>query len=140
VRAERPTSREALVTYLDTLFTDRVLEGALSNSDLTFKELEIVKQTFIHILQGVHHPRIRYPEQRGSVTLDSDNGSNGEGNGGSDLGGGPSGGPGGDQIVPPTTGWGNFGSEAGQTGADSLIYSFTGSSHSSSGRYRGGEI
>ncbi len=65
VRAERPANREALVTFIEKLITDRVLEGALSNSDLTFKELETVKQIFVHILQGVHHPRIRYPKKRG---------------------------------------------------------------------------
>ena len=116
VRAERPASREALVTYLDKLFTDRVLEGALSNSDLTFKELETVKQTFIHILQGVHHPRIRYPDKKSPIDSNNDNGAKGGGADDADA----------SHISPPTAGWGNPEARPGQTGPKTQILTFTG--------------
>ena len=130
VRAERPASREALVTFLDKLFTDRVLEGALSNSDLTFKELETVKQTFLHILQGVHHPRIRYPERRSPSDVGKGDGAREEG------GEGESGDAGADQISPPTVGWGNPVTRRTQPGSETPPLSFTGLS----GSYRSGEI
>jgi hypothetical protein len=125
VRAERPASREALVALLEKLITGRVLEGALSNSDLTFKELETVKETFVHILQGVHHPRIRYPEKKtaaaknGTASSDSNSSdSNSSDSNSSEKSTSENGRKvvppvpeaetvaAADRIVPPTTGWG----------------------------------
>lgn len=62
VRAERPATREDLQALVNRLITDRVLEGALDSSPLTFNELQIVKQVFVQVLQGIHHPRISYPQ------------------------------------------------------------------------------
>lgn len=61
VRAERPASREDLQALVNRLITDRVLQGALDSSPLTFRELQIVKAVFLQVLQGIHHPRIQYP-------------------------------------------------------------------------------
>jgi hypothetical protein len=61
VRAERPGSRQELDALLDKLITERVLDGSLEQSDLTLGELSKIKQVFSQVLQGVHHPRIRYP-------------------------------------------------------------------------------
>lgn len=62
VRAERPATREELEDLVDELITQRVLDGALNNCNLTFKELQTVKKVFLQVLQGVHHPRIKYPK------------------------------------------------------------------------------
>ena len=62
VRAERPTTRDDLQTLVDRLITERVQEGALDSSPLTFHELQIVKSVFLQVLQGIHHPRIQYPQ------------------------------------------------------------------------------
>jgi cyclic-di-AMP phosphodiesterase PgpH len=61
VRAERPASRQDLETMVDRLIMQRVLDGSLNRSELTFKDLQTVKQIFVQVLQGVHHPRIKYP-------------------------------------------------------------------------------
>ena len=37
-------------------------EGELNASNLTFRELQVIKDVFLQVLQGVHHPRIQYPE------------------------------------------------------------------------------
>ncbi|MCB0114136.1 MAG: HDIG domain-containing protein, partial [Caldilineaceae bacterium] len=63
VRAERPSSRKDLENMVDRLITDRVLDGSLTQCSLTFKELHAIKRTFVQVLQGVHHPRIKYPSQ-----------------------------------------------------------------------------
>lgn len=61
VRAERPATRQDLEQMVNKLITQRVLDGALDQSNLTFLELQVVKSTFVQVLQGVHHPRIKYP-------------------------------------------------------------------------------
>jgi putative nucleotidyltransferase with HDIG domain len=62
VRAVRPASREELETLVNRLIDERVAEGELSDSNLTFRELQLTKEVFLQVLQGVHHPRIQYPE------------------------------------------------------------------------------
>lgn len=62
VRAVRPATREELEILVNRLIDERVAEGELSDSNLTFRELQVIKDVFLHILQGVHHPRIQYPE------------------------------------------------------------------------------
>jgi hypothetical protein len=61
VRAERPATRQDLENMVNRLVTDRVLDGSLVQSDLTFQEVQTIKRTFVQVLQGVHHPRIKYP-------------------------------------------------------------------------------
>ncbi|MBK8046628.1 MAG: HDIG domain-containing protein [Anaerolineales bacterium] len=62
VRAVRPATREDLEALVDRLIDERVASGELENSNLTFAELQTVKNVFLQVLQGVHHPRIVYPE------------------------------------------------------------------------------
>ncbi len=62
VRAMRPASREELAALINRLIDERVAEGELNESNLTFKDLQDVREVFIQVLQGVHHPRISYPE------------------------------------------------------------------------------
>ncbi len=61
VRAERPSTRQELENMVNKLVTQRVLDGSLDQSDLTFHELQTIKRIFVQVLQGVHHPRIKYP-------------------------------------------------------------------------------
>ncbi|MEZ4676055.1 MAG: HDIG domain-containing protein [Caldilineaceae bacterium] len=62
VRSVRPATREELEKLVNKLIDDRVTEGALNYCDLTFKDLQTVRKVFIQVLQGVHHPRISYPD------------------------------------------------------------------------------
>ena len=62
VRANRPATRDDLQKLVDRLIADRVKEGALDSSPLTFQELQVVKSVFLQVLQGIHHPRIQYPQ------------------------------------------------------------------------------
>ena len=58
----RPSTREELEELVNRLIDERVAEGELNDCNLTFRELQTIKEVFMHILQGVHHPRIRIPE------------------------------------------------------------------------------
>ncbi len=62
IRAMRPSTREELEELVNRLIDERVAEGELNDCNLTFRELQTIKEVFMHILQGVHHPRIQYPE------------------------------------------------------------------------------
>jgi membrane-associated HD superfamily phosphohydrolase len=41
----------------------KVLEGQLDDSDLTFRELRLIQESFVPILTSAMHPRIRYPDE-----------------------------------------------------------------------------
>jgi putative nucleotidyltransferase with HDIG domain len=61
IRAERPATRQDLESMIEQLITQRVLDGSLDQSSLTFHEVHVIRQVFVQVLQGVHHPRIKYP-------------------------------------------------------------------------------
>lgn len=49
---------EAIVTRV---IRERVDDGQLDDCDLTLREIERVRRTFIQMLEGVYHPRVEYP-------------------------------------------------------------------------------
>jgi len=62
VRSMRPTSAEELAEVVNRIIDQRVADGQLSECDLTLRDLEITRETFISALKGAFHPRIRYPQ------------------------------------------------------------------------------
>jgi putative nucleotidyltransferase with HDIG domain len=62
-RANRPGSVEEIEELVDDLISRRMADGQLDESDLTLRDVQKVKETFVRILQGIYHPRIRYPEE-----------------------------------------------------------------------------
>ena len=64
-RANRPRSVEEIEELVDRLVRSRVEDGQLDGSDLTLKDLQTVRETFVSVLQGIYHPRIKYPEDAG---------------------------------------------------------------------------
>lgn len=59
-----------LEKFINELVSKKRDSGQLDNSDLTFRELEIIKQTFVNILAGYYHSRIEYPGQKESGQKD----------------------------------------------------------------------
>jgi len=51
-----------LAEIVDSVIRERLDDGQLDECDLTLKQIEQVRQTFISILEGIYHPRIEYPE------------------------------------------------------------------------------
>jgi len=45
------------------LIVDRFSADQMSNSELTLRDLDIIKKSFVHILAGQFHSRIEYPEE-----------------------------------------------------------------------------
>ncbi len=48
---------------IDKIIQSRVADGQLNNSPITFSDINKIKESFISILVGQHHKRIRYPKQ-----------------------------------------------------------------------------
>jgi hypothetical protein len=63
VRALKPHSAEEIDEIVQKMIADKVNSGQLSECDLTIADLYKIRTAFVDILQGVHHPRIKYPDQ-----------------------------------------------------------------------------
>jgi hypothetical protein len=63
VRAGRFASFEEMDAALRQLFAERLADHQLDDSDLTLREIELVRQSFLETLRGVYHPRMQYPAQ-----------------------------------------------------------------------------
>jgi putative nucleotidyltransferase with HDIG domain len=61
-RAERPTTPEQIRSIIDRIFNERLRDGQLDESDLTFSDLRHIREAFFSVLQGLYHPRVKYPE------------------------------------------------------------------------------
>jgi putative nucleotidyltransferase with HDIG domain len=63
---EEPTI-EKIRELIDRIVTKRLSDGELENCDLTFREISVIKQSFLNILTGIHHSRIKYPSEEDAV-------------------------------------------------------------------------
>lgn len=57
-----PTHKR-LEAIIDSIFKSRVEDRQLENTDLTFRELDEIKDTFLSLLLGMYHVRVKYPGQ-----------------------------------------------------------------------------
>ncbi len=63
VRAAKDPSQEAIGQLVRKLIREKLYDGQLDESNLTLKDLETIAQAFVHVLAGVFHSRIEYPEE-----------------------------------------------------------------------------
>ncbi len=66
VRTLKKPTVPKISKYVWDLFMYKIKEQQLNNSELTLKDLEIIKNTFVHILAGYFHARIEYPQTDGN--------------------------------------------------------------------------
>ncbi|MCL2210841.1 MAG: HDIG domain-containing protein [Treponema sp.] len=59
----KPTANK-IDKFIQQLFEAKIDHGQLSESDLSFRDLEIIKKTFVRVLAGYYHSRIEYPKQK----------------------------------------------------------------------------
>src|SRR6266566_872731 len=55
---------ETIRAMVDRMIDERVADGQLDECDLTFRDVERIKDAFCELLLGVYHERIPYPEDR----------------------------------------------------------------------------
>jgi len=63
VRAERPDSLEGIEELVRKVIGGKMSDRQLDECDLTLRDLDQVRGAFVKILQGVFHPRVKYPEE-----------------------------------------------------------------------------
>ncbi|MEL7564946.1 MAG: HDIG domain-containing metalloprotein [Dehalobacterium sp.] len=59
---EKPT-KGILESKVREIIRSKLEDGQLSECDLTFKDIDIIIQTFLRVLNGIFHSRIEYPDQ-----------------------------------------------------------------------------
>ena len=62
-RTLKKPSLARLEKFVWKTILERFTSEQMSNSELTFRDLEAVKRSFVHILAGNFHSRIEYPDQ-----------------------------------------------------------------------------
>jgi cyclic-di-AMP phosphodiesterase PgpH len=58
----KPTPRR-LEKLIDSIFRARIDDGQLAHAALTFADLSRIHETFLSILGGIYHFRVKYPDQ-----------------------------------------------------------------------------
>ncbi|MDR2305424.1 MAG: HDIG domain-containing protein [Treponema sp.] len=62
VRTLKKPTVSSMEKYIRELFNNKVEHGQLSRAELTFKDLETIKNAFVRVLAGHYHSRIEYPK------------------------------------------------------------------------------
>ncbi|MFN2274655.1 MAG: HDIG domain-containing metalloprotein, partial [Anaerolineales bacterium] len=73
-RGEMPNSEEEIDKLVRWVIEDRRAKGQLDRTELTLKDLDTIRRSFVSTLKNIYHPRIRYPQ----------NNANGKGQNGED--------------------------------------------------------
>ncbi len=63
VRSLKEPTKEKIDQIVTSIMNDRLMDGQLNESSLTFRELESIHQAINETLNGIFHSRIQYPEQ-----------------------------------------------------------------------------
>ncbi|MBA4405874.1 hydrolase [bacterium] len=63
VRSLIDSDSQKIENVINNLVNSRIDDGQLDEAPLTFTDVKIIKDSFLSILVGHHHKRIRYPEQ-----------------------------------------------------------------------------
>ena len=62
IRAERPEDDDHLHQMIKDMVDARVANGQLDDTNLTFRDLAVIVESFATTLRGVYHPRVQYPQ------------------------------------------------------------------------------
>ena len=72
---QRP-SVSRLEKFIKELFDKKIENGQLDNADLTFREMDLIRQSFVQTLAAYYHSRVEYPNQKDPDELPSENQGN----------------------------------------------------------------
>ena len=62
VRSIKGINDDKIAERVDKIFQKKLSDGMLDECDLSLKEISIIKEVFVKILNSVYHERIEYPE------------------------------------------------------------------------------
>ena len=49
---------------INNIIKDKLNSNQLDNCELTFKDLNLIKKSFLRVLKGLYHHRIEYPKEK----------------------------------------------------------------------------
>ncbi len=62
VRATGDHSPARIRETVDRIFRERIESGQLDDSPMTLRDIELAREAFLSVLNGLYHPRVEYPE------------------------------------------------------------------------------
>ncbi len=63
-KSKSPSSTEELEEMVSRAVKIRIDQGQLDECELTLRDLEIIRQSFVDTLKGLYHTRVEYPETK----------------------------------------------------------------------------
>lgn len=63
VRSLSEPTQENIKKTIENIVDDKIRDGQLKNSPISFKDVEIIKDSFLKTLKGIYHERIEYPKE-----------------------------------------------------------------------------
>jgi putative nucleotidyltransferase with HDIG domain len=63
-RGETPQTEEEIDKLVRWVIEDRRSKGQLDRTELTLKDLDTIRRSFVGTLKNIYHPRIRYPQNK----------------------------------------------------------------------------
>ncbi len=67
VRTLNEPTQEEMENIIDKIIQDRLIDGQLADSPLTQKDLKTIAQTFVRVLKGMQHHRIKYEDNMNNM-------------------------------------------------------------------------
>lgn len=68
---DRRSESERLREFVQSIIDERVTDGQLSECDLTLRDLDQIRTSFVQILEGIYHPRVEYPASSTPKSVDA---------------------------------------------------------------------
>jgi putative nucleotidyltransferase with HDIG domain len=62
VRSINDHSPDKIRETVNRIFQERMASGQLDESPLTLRDIELAREAFLSVLNGLYHPRVEYPE------------------------------------------------------------------------------
>ncbi|MEJ8554336.1 HD family phosphohydrolase [Tepidibacter sp. Z1-5] len=66
IRSIKEPSKEKIEDMIEKIVKGKLNDGQFDKSNLTLKELDLIKEAFIEVIMGMFHQRIEYPKEGGN--------------------------------------------------------------------------
>jgi cyclic-di-AMP phosphodiesterase PgpH len=67
-RSMKDKTYNKLENQINRIVDEHIRDNQLSNCPLTFRQIQVIKESFLKILKGVYHSRIEYPDDKKELT------------------------------------------------------------------------
>jgi hypothetical protein len=61
-RSLKTPTPESIKDIVQKIINNKFIDGQIDDCDLTLKDLEKIAHVFIHVLSGIYHTRVTYPD------------------------------------------------------------------------------